>query len=80
MKGKLTGMAFRVPVPTVSVVDLTVKTTKDTSYAEISAAFQEGQRGPTSKGIDWTSDEVVSSDFITAMSSPPSLMRVPASN
>src|SRR4029078_8287434 len=40
VKGKITGMAFRVPVPTVSVVDLTVKTAKDTSYEEISAAMK----------------------------------------
>jgi glyceraldehyde 3-phosphate dehydrogenase len=53
VKGKLTGMAFRVPVQTVSVVDLTVKTVKETSYAEISAGI-----------LNWTSDEVVSSDFI----------------
>ena len=39
VKGKLTGMAFRVPTPTVSVVDLTVKTTKETSLAEIKAAM-----------------------------------------
>ena len=42
VKGKLTGMSFRVPVPTVSVVDLTtVKTVKETSYAEISAAMKK---------------------------------------
>ena len=40
VKGKLTGMAFRVPTPTVSVVDLTVRTVKETSYAEISAAMK----------------------------------------
>src|SRR5207302_4064118 len=40
-KGQLTGMAFRVPTPTVSVVDLTVRTAKDTSYAEISAAMKK---------------------------------------
>src|ERR1051326_8940973 len=39
VKGKLTGMSFRVPTPTVSVVDLTVRTSKETSYAEISAAM-----------------------------------------
>ena len=39
LKGKLTGMSFRVPTPTVSVVDLTVRTAKDTSYAEICAAI-----------------------------------------
>ena len=41
VKGKMTGMAFRVPTPTVSVVDLTVKTVKETSYAEISAAMKK---------------------------------------
>ena len=41
MKGKLTGMAFRVPTPTVSVVDLTVKTVKATSYKEICAAMKK---------------------------------------
>src|SRR6185295_12083291 len=41
IKGKLTGMAFRVPTPTVSVVDLTVKTHKDTSYKEICAAMKK---------------------------------------
>src|SRR5215472_2444774 len=44
VKGKLTGMAFRVPTPTVSVVDLTVRTTKDTSYAEISAAMKKASQ------------------------------------
>ena len=41
VKGKLTGMAFRVPTPTVSVVDLTVRTVKETSYAEIAAAMKK---------------------------------------
>ena len=64
LKGKLTGMAFRVPVPTVSVVDLTVKTVKETSYAEISAAMKKAS-GTYLKGIlGYTEDEVVSSDFI----------------
>ena len=44
MKGKLTGMSFRVPTPTVSVVDLTVKTVKETSYKEICAAMKKRQR------------------------------------
>src|ERR1017187_3286885 len=43
VKGKLTGMSFRVPTPTVSVVDLTVKTVKETSYAEISAAMKKAR-------------------------------------
>src|SRR2546423_5992984 len=44
VKGKLTGMSFRVPTPTVSVVDLTVKTLKETSYAEISGAMKKASQ------------------------------------
>ncbi|MBI3415281.1 MAG: type I glyceraldehyde-3-phosphate dehydrogenase [Verrucomicrobia bacterium] len=69
VKGKLTGMAFRVPVPTVSVVDLTFKTTKDTSYAEISAAMKKASETYLKGILDYTSDEVVSSDFIHCTSS-----------
>jgi len=64
VKGKLTGMAFRVPTPTVSVVDLTVKTVKDTSYAEISAAMKKASETYLKGILDYTEDEVVSSDFI----------------
>jgi glyceraldehyde 3-phosphate dehydrogenase len=64
VKGKLTGMAFRVPTPTVSVVDLTVKTTKDTSYAEISAAMKKASETYLKGILEYTTDEVVSSDFI----------------
>jgi glyceraldehyde 3-phosphate dehydrogenase len=64
VKGKLTGMAFRVPVPTVSVVDLTVKTTRDTSYEEISAAMKKASQTYLKGILDYTEDEVVSSDFI----------------
>jgi glyceraldehyde 3-phosphate dehydrogenase len=64
VKGKLTGMAFRVPVPTVSVVDLTVKTVKETSYAEISAAMKKASETYLKGILGWTKDEVVSSDFI----------------
>ena len=64
VKGKLTGMAFRVPTPTVSVVDLTVKTMKDTSYAEISAAMKKASETYLKGYLDYTTDEVVSSDFI----------------
>ncbi len=64
VKGKLTGMAFRVPVPTVSVVDLTVKTVKDTSYAEICALFKKASETYLKGILDYTGDEVVSSDFI----------------
>ncbi|MFO1512317.1 MAG: type I glyceraldehyde-3-phosphate dehydrogenase [Verrucomicrobiota bacterium] len=64
LKGKLTGMAFRVPVPTVSVVDLTVKTVKDTSYKEISAAMKKASETYLKGILGYTEDEVVSSDFI----------------
>ena len=69
VKGKLTGMAFRVPVPTVSVVDLTFKTTRDTSYAEISAAMKKASETYLKGILEWTADEVVSSDFIHSTSS-----------
>ena len=69
VKGKLTGMALRVPVPTVSVVDLTFKTTKDTSYAEISAAMKKASETYLKGILEWTSDEVVSTDFIHSTSS-----------
>jgi glyceraldehyde 3-phosphate dehydrogenase len=64
LKGKLTGMAFRVPTPTVSVVDLTVKTVKETSYAEISAAMKKASETYLKGILGYTTDEVVSSDFI----------------
>jgi glyceraldehyde 3-phosphate dehydrogenase len=69
VKGKLTGMAFRVPTPTVSVVDLTVRTTKDTSYAEISAAMKKASETYLKGILDYTEDEVVSSDFIHSKAS-----------
>jgi len=64
VKGKLTGMAFRVPTPTVSAVDLTVRTVKDTSYAEISAAMKKASETYLKGVLEYTEDEVVSSDFI----------------
>ncbi|HML76335.1 MAG TPA: type I glyceraldehyde-3-phosphate dehydrogenase [Anaerohalosphaeraceae bacterium] len=64
VKGKLTGMAFRVPVPTVSVVDLTFKTVKDTSLAEIKAAMKKASETYLKDILGYTEDEVVSSDFI----------------
>ncbi len=64
VKGKLTGMAFRVPTPTVSVVDLTVRTVKDTSYAEITAAMKKASETYLKGILDFTTDEVVSTDFI----------------
>jgi len=64
VKGKLTGMAFRVPTPTVSVVDLTVRTVKETSYAEICAAMKKASQTYLKGILEYTEDEVVSSDFI----------------
>jgi glyceraldehyde 3-phosphate dehydrogenase len=64
VKGKLTGVAFRVPVPTVSVVDLTVRTEKATSLAEINAAMKKASETYLKGILDYTSDEVVSTDFI----------------
>ncbi len=64
VKGKLTGMSFRVPTPTVSVVDLTVKTVKETSYKEISEAMKRASETYLKGILAYTTDEVVSSDFI----------------
>src|SRR3954468_16180275 len=64
VKGKLTGMSFRVPTPTVSVVDLTVKTAKETSYKEICAAMKKASETYLKGILAYTTDEVVSTDFI----------------
>jgi glyceraldehyde 3-phosphate dehydrogenase len=64
LKGKLTGMAFRVPVSDVSVVDLTVRLEKSASYAEIKAAMKEASETYLKGVLGYTEDEVVSSDFI----------------
>src|SRR5579862_8818191 len=69
VKGKLTGMSFRVPTPTVSVVDLTVKTAKDTSYNEIKAAMKKASETYLKGILSYTEDEVVSTDFIHCQSS-----------
>src|SRR5436190_11613124 len=64
VKGKLTGMSFRVPTPTVSVVDLNVRTTKATNYKEICAAMKRASESYLKNILAYTGDEVVSSDFI----------------
>jgi glyceraldehyde 3-phosphate dehydrogenase len=64
VKGKLSGMSFRVPTPTVSVVDLTVKTVKETSYKEICAAMKKASETYLKDVLAYTTDEVASSDFI----------------
>src|SRR5258707_2361125 len=69
VKGKLTGMSFRVPTPTVSCVDLTVRTVKETSYKEISAALKKASETYLKGLLDYTEDEVVSTDFIHCQAS-----------
>jgi len=64
LNGKLTGMAFRVPTPDVSVVDLTVRLAKETSYTEICAAMKAASEGELKGVLGYTEDEVVSNDFI----------------
>lgn len=64
VKGKLTGMAFRVPVADVSVVDLTVKLSKSTSYEAICQKMKEASEGPMKGILLYCDEEVVSSDFI----------------
>jgi len=64
LNGKLTGMAFRVPVPDVSVVDLTVRLGKGTTYEEIKAKVKAASEGPMKGILGYTEDQVVSSDFI----------------
>lgn len=64
LKGKLTGMAFRVPTADVSVVDLTFKTAKETSLKAINAAMKAAAEGAMKGILAYTDEEVVSSDFI----------------
>ncbi len=66
IEGKLTGMAFRVPVADVSVVDLTVRLTKKTSYEAIAAAMKKASNGSLKGILGYTEEEVVSSDFISS--------------
>ncbi|XP_073993201.1 glyceraldehyde-3-phosphate dehydrogenase-like isoform X2 [Rhodnius prolixus] len=63
LNGKLTGMAFRVPVPNVSVVDLTVKLCKEATYDEIKATVKKASEGPLKGILGYVEEEVVSSDF-----------------
>jgi len=69
VNGKLTGMAFRVPTPDVSVVDLTCRLEKPAKYGEIVAAVKEAAAGPMRGVLAWTEDEVVSQDFVSCKSS-----------
>ena len=64
LNGKLTGMAFRVPTPNVSVVDLTVNLARAASYDQIKAAMKAASVGPMAGILGYTEDEVVSTDFL----------------
>ncbi|MCE5293882.1 MAG: type I glyceraldehyde-3-phosphate dehydrogenase [Chlamydiales bacterium] len=65
LKGKLTGMAFRVPVQDVSCVDLTVRLSRETTYEEITACMKQASQGAMKGILAVTEEEVVSSDFIS---------------
>ncbi len=65
LNGKLTGMSFRVPTVDVSVVDLTVKVAKETSYEEIMAVLKKASENEMKGIIGFTADEVVSQDFVS---------------
>ena len=64
LNGRLTGMAFRVPTPDVSVVDLTVNLERPASYDQIKAAMKAASEGPMAGILGYTEDEVVSTDFL----------------
>ena len=64
LEGKITGMAFRVPTANVSVVDLTVKLSKETSYEEIMNTMEISSKGELKNILGFSSDDVVSQDFI----------------
>jgi len=64
LKGKLTGMAFRVPVIDVSAIDLTVRTSRPTSYEAICQAMKEASQGPMKGILAYCDEQVVSTDFI----------------
>merc|ERR1719267_39756 len=69
LNGKLTGMAFRVPTPDVSVVDLTVRIEKGAKYDDIVGAIKEAAAGEMKGVLDWTDEEVVSTDFVSCKAS-----------
>ena len=64
LEGKLTGMAFRVPTADVSVVDLTVRLEKETSYEEIKKAFKSASEGELKGVLGYTEESVVPQDFV----------------
>lgn len=64
LNGKLTGMAFRVPTPNVSVVDLTCRLQKSATYEDVKAAIKSASEGPLKGILGYTEDDVVSNDFL----------------
>merc|ERR1712129_263738 len=74
LAGKLTGMAFRVPTPNVSVVDLTVRTVKETSYEEIKKVFKEASEGDLKGVLAYTEASVVSTEIPPHPLSTPKLV------
>jgi glyceraldehyde 3-phosphate dehydrogenase len=64
LNGKLTGMAFRVPTPDVSVVDLTVRLAKECTYQEICECLKKASEGPLKGFLGYTDEDVVSTDFV----------------
>merc|ERR1712014_385514 len=69
LNGKLTGMAFRIPTPDVSVVDLTCRLEKEASYDDIVAAIKAAADGPMKGVLNYTDEEVVSTDFVSCKAS-----------
>ena len=65
LKGKITGMAFRVPITNVSVVDLTVRTKKPATYEQIKTLFKEASKNEYKGIVSYTEDQVVSQDFVS---------------
>jgi glyceraldehyde 3-phosphate dehydrogenase len=69
LKGKLDGIAMRVPVPTGSVTDLVLTLSRETHKAEVNAAFQAAAEGPLKGILEYTDDAIVSTDIVTAPAS-----------
>jgi glyceraldehyde 3-phosphate dehydrogenase len=69
LKGKLDGFAMRVPVPTGSATDLTVNLGRETTKAEVNAAFKKAAEGPLKGILEYTEDPIVSSDIVTSPAS-----------
>jgi len=69
LEGKLDGFALRVPIPTGSATDLTVTVSRDTTVADVNAAFKAAADGPLKGYLTYTEDEIVSSDIVTDPSS-----------